>query len=322
MSVVEDLALAYDNPVMRALVQLVPVIGGPIDTVLFGAITQINARRAKTFFDELARGAAALDPQTIGSEPFLHAFFCTSKAALGTRQREKIELLARLLASGTRGVVEYGDDYEELLAILDETSHEELLTLSRLSTLEREHPHVWFHTSERETDEERAARIWPEFLSGFGSWNYDRIRAHMVRLERTGLYEAFHGGEVGPNGHQGRTTDSYRRLAAATQAKEESNHLEKPFIGDFELTAVRMTQTDPYIADATQRSPFWGSVAYHGTASLEGRSLQIAVEYLDKDDEALVLPLKSFEEMKFEGEFLERKYGSGVRCHVRIVAVL
>ena len=148
----------------------------------------------------------------------------------------------------------------------------------------------------------------------------------MVRLERTGLYEPFYGGGVGPDGHQGRTTDSYRPLAAATQAKRDVDGADEPFIGDFELTNVHMTQTDPYIAEATQRSRFWGSVRYHGAASVDGRSLRIAVEYLDKDhvevDEAFVLPLTSVDETNFEGDFLERKCGSGVRCRVRIAAVL
>ncbi len=326
MAMIQDLVLCYDDPVIRALVQLVPTIGGSIDTVLAGAVERIAANRTRIYFDELARGAVKLDLATAQSEPFLHAFFCTTRAAQATRQQGKIQLFARLLASGTRGILEYGDDYEDLLSILEDTSYSELLTLSRLGQLEYERPYVWFQTNERETDEERAARIWPEFLKGFGNWSYERIRAHMVRLERTGLYEPFVGGSVGPDGHQGRTTDSYRRLASATSSENETIVNTEPLLGDFELVDVRFHHDNPWSPDGTIRSYVAARVVYRGKHSIEARAIRLAIEYPDKDhvqaDITHLVPLTSGENAEFQGEYIERFHGIDTRCQLRISGIL
>lgn len=88
----------YEHFVTRALLQLLPG-GGAMDTVLGAAVAGIRADRECTFFDELDKGIRELDEATIKSERFLHAFFATLRAAQATRQREKIQHFARLLAA-------------------------------------------------------------------------------------------------------------------------------------------------------------------------------------------------------------------------------
>lgn len=92
-STTEKLLLRYEsNRVIRGLVQLIPLgIGGAIDVVLTRTLTTIREERSRAFFDELAKGSSQLDLATL--------YFATTRYALNSRRREKIEMFARLLKS-------------------------------------------------------------------------------------------------------------------------------------------------------------------------------------------------------------------------------
>lgn len=317
-----DLVQRYENPYIRALVQLLPTVGGPLDTILGAIVAGINQERAKTFFDELAAGAQKLDSDTAKSEPFLHAYLSTVRAVQSTRQREKIQFLARLLAAGTRGGVEYGDDYEELLSILEETSYPELLTLARLAELESQHPYAWFHTNERETDGQRADRIWKAFTAGFGSLSEDDIRAHLTRLSRTGLYEPLTSTSYDNEGGRGRTTPLYRRLASSIQPHDAPSRAQ-PSLADFKLTDVRFQQNSAISPDAIVHSKVTAQIVYQGKQSVSGRTLRVVIEYLDGDQVqngvTYAITIAEFPKPTiFRGEFSERIKGIDTRCRIRI----
>ena len=94
---VERLATRYEhNPIIRALVQLIPFgFGSAADVALVTTIENIREERAHTFFDELASQDLILTEEQIENEDFLHSYFATTRAALNTRRREKIRLFAR-----------------------------------------------------------------------------------------------------------------------------------------------------------------------------------------------------------------------------------
>jgi hypothetical protein len=245
MADVKDLVSRYDNPLIRALVQAIPVLGGPVDTLVAGAVDSITKDRARVFFDELANGAHALNEQTIQSEPFLHAYFCTAKAALNTRQREKIQCFARLLAAATRGEIDFGDAHEELLAMLDEATYPELQVSAYLADLEDSRfPRAMYERLAPETDVEHTMRLWPEFIKYFGDTAVAVIRARLARLARTGLYEPLTTSAWDYEGGMGRATPMYRRLADLIRPSEASSPLHGPGSVVLELTRFDRTDSD------------------------------------------------------------------------------
>ncbi|MED4378683.1 hypothetical protein P9274_23975 [Schinkia azotoformans] len=119
-SVLEDYK---NNSVIRGLIQLVPY-GALVDNMITISYNNILIDRSKIFYSELNSGSIILTPEVIESEDFLHAYFSTYKAALYTRQRNKIRFFARLLRSGLieQSIVNI-NEYEDYLKILDELSY-------------------------------------------------------------------------------------------------------------------------------------------------------------------------------------------------------
>ena len=215
----ERLANRYaENPVTRALVQLIPCgIGSAADTALVTILENIREDRAREFFDELKRGDVELTPEIIKSEDFLHAYFATAKAALNTRRREKIRCFACLLTSSIdSSEISTIDEYEECLGILDEISFRELGILVILSRYEKDYPH---QAGERDYD--RRVRFWDRFSSEVCSrFSIPRgdLSSIITRLNRTGLYETFVGyssvaeSNLSYTGRIGALTPLYRKL--------------------------------------------------------------------------------------------------------------
>ena len=312
----------YESPVVRALIQIIPIAGGPLDTLLAGAVSQIRADRQRTFFEELARGIRELDDDTLRSEPFLHAYFSTLRAAESTRQRDKIRCLARLLSSSTGGAIDYGDDYEEMLGILTETTYLELQTLSRLAALEDRTPHAWFNTHGKETDVARAFRIWPAFLAGFGGWSHHRVGAHLTRLARTGLYEPLYDGGMGDIHVVGRTTETYRGLASAISPTATRAN---PRLSDFALIDVIFQDQSTLDSSAHLRSDVRGTIGYSGPDFSEDCRLRLALDY--PHDDALtpdfyeVMMNHGASRVEFTWTYVERRLGTDKTCRLRIVGL-
>lgn len=191
---VGQLAKYYQcQPIVQALVNAIPAVGGSLDTLLNARAQQIAEERTKDFFDELSEGSLELTEQTIQSEDFIHRWVITAKVAVNTRRREKIRLFARLLKSSFLSDISVTtDEYEEYLIILDELSYRELLVLSILERYEREFP-----PSENENELQKASRFWEQFVSEVNQQlglTTDETNAMLTRLNRSGCYQTFIGG--------------------------------------------------------------------------------------------------------------------------------
>ena len=70
---IRKLAEQYkDNPVVKALVQLITPYVDALDTLLMTHLQSFRDRRIVIFFDELAKLDIELNPELLVSEDFLH----------------------------------------------------------------------------------------------------------------------------------------------------------------------------------------------------------------------------------------------------------
>lgn len=211
INIVGNLSERYsDKPIIRSLLHLLPGWDSA-DVLLQQRTDEIRSERKKTFFDELAAGKHELNEDLIQSEDFLHKYFSTVKAAINTRQREKIRQFARLLdASATPDLLFDSDEYDELLSTLDSISLREFKALVVLNRLECENPKL-----DSENDYQKIERYWAKYQQDvieslkISEGFFD---AFMVRLERTGLFLRLPAGYGSPTGTMGQTSELFRRL--------------------------------------------------------------------------------------------------------------
>jgi len=203
------------NPVITALVKLlvsnVPFgVGSALEKALTTTIANIRAERLYFFFDELASRKAPLTDDEIKSEDFLHAFFATSKAALNTRQKDKIRLFARLLQNYASNLEEF-DEFEEQLSILDDLSYREFQVLLVLKHYEESYP----STEEDDNRLQRAERFWDQFQAECETElniTSHELNGLLTRLNRTGLYQTFVGGYLSYEGDRGHLTPNFYKF--------------------------------------------------------------------------------------------------------------
>ena len=213
----------YDNRVIRGLIQLLPCgIGSAIDVALMKTLEKIQKERTMAFFDELAKGDVIVDEELLESEDFLHAYFATTKYALNTRRREKIEMFARLLKSSlTEKDISNIDEYEDFLKVLDELSYRTanssatrqhtpgttpLRILDKYSSTAR---------SEAQKDLKWTNQFWDKFeedITNELKIPKDQIASFMDKIARTGCYEMFTGAYWDYTGGKGKLTSMYWRL--------------------------------------------------------------------------------------------------------------
>ncbi len=206
---IAKLSMEYiERPVIRALLQVIP-FWGTADTLLQHRAEEIRSERIRFFFDELAKGKHELTEELINSNDFLHCYFKTLRAALNTRQHEKIKMFARLLNnSANNEMFVDADEYEDFLDILDTVSFREFVLLEILRKYEVS------TTSKRE----QLIKI-RSYWSLFKSEVIDKLKipeaefnAYMSRLERTGLFQKLGGTIFGNDGNFGTTTQLFARL--------------------------------------------------------------------------------------------------------------
>lgn len=199
------------NSLLRGLVQIVPY-GGLVDTILTSSYNNILVERAKVFYDELGIGMIELKPELVQSEDFLHAYFSTFKAALYTKQREKIRFFSRLLNGGlTSSLIHDADEYDDYLKILDELTFREIYILFKLKEIEDEtggfsnHDH-WNIVQDKMHNELKI--------------DSEQLRPILSRIERTGClieFETF----VGGSGGRGSTSSIFNKLISLIKLEKE-----------------------------------------------------------------------------------------------------
>lgn len=222
-NVIGMLATHYSaRPEIQSLLKLIPY-WDIADTLLQKRADEIKSDRVRTFFDELAQGRKELSDDLIQTEDFLHSYFCTLRAALNTRQREKIRQLARLLNSSLDDELHVtSDEYEELLSVLGEITLREFAILNDLREIELQHPP---RTGENEL--QRSNQYWDGFKS-ITVKKYavpeEAFNAFMVKLERTGLYLRLTGNFYDYSGDVGVTTPLLARLVELV-ARDAAQHI-------------------------------------------------------------------------------------------------
>ena len=221
MSKIQPLLEKYENNrVIRALIQLVPFgIGGAVDVVLTKTLENIQKERATVFFHELATGNIVVDEKLLECEDFLHIYYATTRCALNSRRREKIQMFARLLKSSiTESEILDVDEYEDFLKILDELSYRELLALKVLDEYSAT------PRTEEQNDLQWTRQFWDDFeqrLADELSLPKDQVPGFLNRIARTGCYEIFTGMYWGYAGGQGKLTSTYHRLKKFVEVDNE-----------------------------------------------------------------------------------------------------
>lgn len=218
----EKILQYYDNRIIRALIQFIPLgIGSALDVVLIKTLENIREDRARAFFDELSNGNVLIDESLLQSEDFLHSYFATSKMALNSRRREKIQMFARLLKSSIIGEgPQEIDEYEDFLGILDELSYRELRALAIMDE---------FSSMPRTAEQNDLAwtnTFWDEFVNRLGvelKTPPEEVSDFMNRISRTGCYEMFTGSYYNYTGGKGKLTPIYKRLKNFIMEKANDN---------------------------------------------------------------------------------------------------
>lgn len=172
--------------------------GGTVHELLQARGIEIAKERTRCFFEELGAGTIALTEELIASEDFLHCYFKTLKAAQHTRQKEKVQLLAKLLCGAISSTAPDFDQYEEFLDTLDQMSLREITALQLL----RRHE-VASKTSVWKTEASQISSYWQTFKEevcdelGLEAEEFDPF---VARLVRTGFYrennESFYDDKV------------------------------------------------------------------------------------------------------------------------------
>ncbi|QUT05961.1 hypothetical protein KFK14_00130 [Sphingobium phenoxybenzoativorans] len=208
-----EISLASDyagNPVIRALIQLIPNgLGSAFDVIIMDRADRIKKQRVRTFFDELETGAVVLTKDLINDNEFLHSLNATMIAAFRSRREQKIRMFARLLQNGAvEGKAKSPDDYEELLNLLDDLSYREWEAL----ILFKKHLDT---TPPDENPLKRVNPIWEVFVADLESiLNVEKEEASsfMTRISRTGLYNEITGTYWDYSGGMGITTPKFERF--------------------------------------------------------------------------------------------------------------
>lgn len=201
-TMLEKLAKEYEgNPTIRALIAAlsIPCPGLSVaDAYLAAAIQDMREERFRTFLEELANGTVFLTDEVIRDHDFLHAWYCTARAALNTRRKEKIKLFARLLLGAVREHRFDSDEFEEYLSILDDLSLRELQILLSLKGLE-ESPRSQAIVGGKVVpvnDLKHAQVFWDKFAKDAEekcAVPRHQLGAMLTRLARTGLVEPITG---------------------------------------------------------------------------------------------------------------------------------
>lgn len=208
----------YAESPIRGFLQLTPLTAA-FDTALMIQADKVAKERARTFFEELAKGKIELTRELIEGEDFLHCFFGSLRAAVRSRKREKIRIFARLLRSTLEAQsLSRTDEFEDYLAILDDLSVREIAVLVTLEKYQTEFP-----PSDVREAPQKADAFWPKFktesVAIYGSPEKE-VDALIARLERTGLYLVFEGLYGGNPNRLGWLTPAYFRLKELIQDEQ------------------------------------------------------------------------------------------------------
>lgn len=116
---------------LRATVQAIPYIGGPLDTLLSGRAAQIHLQRVEKFANDLAERLTAVESTTadLNSEAFADLILNTFEAVARTRSERKRSRFAEIITNQVAKPVQWEEpeNATRLLADLEDI-HIEIIT--------------------------------------------------------------------------------------------------------------------------------------------------------------------------------------------------
>lgn len=216
------------NALVRAGLKFTGPAGAAIDTILLARLHSIHEKQRQEFFERLP--SVELTEEMMNNDEFIHAFMATAEAVSKTRNSEKIHRFAKIftyyyLQPGKKSTtVEENDDYEEILAVLDDLSEREYMVLIALHLLESSSN---LSASNKLNPLQTANVFWDQFLDEVERnllIPKDEIPGVLARLNRTGLYKTFTGGFFDYTGDQGCLTPNFKKFIAALNAKDGEYH--------------------------------------------------------------------------------------------------
>ncbi|MEX0649000.1 MAG: hypothetical protein WEA56_01480 [Balneolaceae bacterium] len=178
-------------------------------------VKEIRVKRSKTFFDQLQNYKIELTQEIIESEDFLHKFIISYKAAINSRQREKIRMFARIFNSSLeKNKIKEVNIFEDYLQILDELSYREIQTLIIYDSF------FSIPRKQSENDLKHIDKIWLDFeklASKELNIPEEEVNDYMQKISRTGCYNMFQGNfhwvDTGAKGFLTPTFDNLKAFA-------------------------------------------------------------------------------------------------------------
>lgn len=191
----------------RALVNLIPYVGGSLDVLLTSKAHKLTEQRIESLLAELAQQVGTVDESKIDkdfleSEEWYDMVFRAFEKAIRTRSLEKIKLYSKILV-GSLTNPDNRDHSEDFLEILSELSETEV-RLARIIYDLRE-VHLW--------DRDGQGLPMPnKFLEQCTFIDRNDLPFYMNRLEKVGLIDEQMGSFIDYEGGLYKITPTFDKL--------------------------------------------------------------------------------------------------------------
>ncbi len=190
-------------------VQLIPMVGGSLDTLIKSGMDALAAKRAKIFFSELQK-YNPINEELLLSEDYLHFLTQSLKSAVQTKQEEKIRMFARVLRNSyEKDSISDTGELEDFIKILDELSFREIQILHMLDAYS-DTPR-----NGEKNDFKWTSLYWDKFearLTNELNISQSEVSDIMNRIVRTGCFETYTGRYLNGETKYGKLTNTYFRL--------------------------------------------------------------------------------------------------------------
>ncbi|MGD0113454.1 MAG: hypothetical protein ABSD48_16470 [Armatimonadota bacterium] len=197
---------------LRAAIQLIPIVGPPIDTLIGTRGANITVRRLNALLEELRNQAAKLDASKIDHEYLeSESFFDIVRRAFEQSQRtaaeENLRLYARILLRTAEGAA-YRENAQEYLDLVSGLSMPEIRISSALYSLQRNAK----FDAENALKKPDVTHTGADISQILPDMTPTLIDSYLKRIERTGLVREVVGSYAGYTGGNYYITDYFRNM--------------------------------------------------------------------------------------------------------------
>ena len=204
--------LYADQTAIRALINIIPYIGGSLDVIFVSKGQKIVDQRLREFIKKLTEelnkvSESKVDKKYLDSEEWFDVVIKAMDSARKTRDTEKISWYAKIL----RGAVALGDridfDPEAYLQVLTELSSNELRVAKVIFEMQKEGPKdgedelFWAHN-----------KGWRELPQKCYFISKDDLAFILLRLQKAGFIREITGGRLDYQGGTYVMTPTFRKL--------------------------------------------------------------------------------------------------------------